>query len=91
MIKKCVVFIIAIASFQLQAQTDVFDTLLKKHVTKDGLVDYQSFKKDLPQLTKYTDYLATTIPNDSWSVNKQKAFWINAYNAYTILLILQEY
>lgn len=89
MIKKCMVFFLAFYGFQLQTQTGVFDTLLKKHVTKDGLVDYQSFKTDLPQLKKYTDYLATTIPNDSWSVNKQKAFYINAYNAYTIELILE--
>lgn len=91
MVKKCVVFLVVFAGFHLQAQTAVFNDLLQKHVTKDGLVDYQSFKKDLPKLIKFTDYVATTIPDDSWSVNKQKAFWINAYNAYTILLILQEY
>ena len=28
---------------------------------------------------------------DSWSDAKEKAFWINAYNAYTIQLILDHY
>jgi hypothetical protein len=42
-------------------------------------------------LNTYIDYLAATSPEKSWSINKQKAFWINAYNAYTIQLILDNY
>jgi hypothetical protein len=78
-------------SFYVNAQTAIFNDLLQKHVDKNGFVDYQSFKKDLPELEKYIQYVATTKPEESWSANKQKAFYINAYNAYTILLILQEY
>lgn len=89
--QKTWIFLVFLITIQVHSQNEIFQNLLQKHVNENGFVDYQSFKKDLPQLKKYTDYLATTTSSDSWSVNKQKAFWINAYNAYTILLILENY
>lgn len=74
-----------------KAQTSIFNELLQKHVSKDGLVDYQSFKNDELKLEKYLTYLEKTKPDASWSTNQQKAFWMNAYNAYTIKLILENY
>ncbi|MGY8909948.1 MAG: DUF547 domain-containing protein, partial [Flavobacteriales bacterium] len=71
--------------------TSIFNDLLQKHVTEDGIVDYKSFKTDEPKLDTYLSYLTKTTPANSWSENKQKAFWINAYNAYTIKLILENY
>jgi hypothetical protein len=76
---------------QVNAQTAVFNDLLQKHVTKDGIVDYKSFKNDEAKLDNYISYLEKTSPAESWSENKQKAFWINAYNAYTIKIILENY
>jgi hypothetical protein len=73
------------------AQTSIFNSLLQKHVDKQGNVDYKGLKTDEATLNTYIDYLAATSPEKSWSVNKQKAFWINAYNAYTIQLILDNY
>jgi hypothetical protein len=73
------------------AQTSMFNSLLKKHVDKQGNVDYKELKTDEATLNAYIDYLTVTSPEKSWSVNKQKAFWINAYNAYTIKLIVDNY
>ena len=70
------------------AQTSIFNSLLQKHVDKQGNVDYKELKTDEVRLNTYIDYLAATSPEKSWSVNKQKAFWINAY---TIQLILDNY
>jgi hypothetical protein len=55
------------------------------------VVDYESFKKDESKLDNYISFLEKTSPANSWSKNKQKAFWINVYNAYTIQLILENY
>ncbi|WP_339882193.1 DUF547 domain-containing protein [Polaribacter vadi] len=88
------IFIILVAIFTLSqgnAQTSIYNDLLQKHVTKDGIVDYKSFKADEAKLDSYISYLEKTTPASSWSENKQKAFWINAYNAYTIKLILENY
>jgi len=83
-------FLLLIAS-TLQAQTKIFNTLLQTHVAENGLVDYASFQKDEAKLNTYISYLEKTTPNKSWSKNKEKAFWINAYNAYTLQLILANY
>tara|TARA_B100000795_G_scaffold99726_1_gene73343 strand:- start:90 stop:767 length:678 start_codon:yes stop_codon:yes gene_type:complete len=71
---------------QTHAQTTIFNDLLQKHVTIEGVVDYKKFNG--PKLKKYLIYLEKTTIDISWSNNKKKAFWINAYNAYTIYLIL---
>lgn len=84
-------FILHIVFLQAHAQTSIFNNLLQKHVTNDGFVDYKEFKKDEAKLDTYLEFLSNTNPNNSWSENKQKAFWINAYNAYTIKLILENY
>ena len=63
-----------------------FDTVLKAHVVS-GLVDYDAFAAS-PEFTQYLASLARfnprTLPPDD-----QLAFWINAYNAYTIQLIIK--
>ncbi len=76
---------------QTQAQTKVFNALLNTHVDANGNVDYKNFKTDAAKLTTYISYLEKTRPSKDWSANKTKAFWINAYNAYTLKLILDNY
>jgi hypothetical protein len=85
--KKTLLLFVAILTLsQINAQTEIFNSLLQKHVTKDGFVDYKNFNGQ--KLRKYTMYLENTKPEKTWSKNKEKAFWINAYNAYTIHLIM---
>lgn len=83
--------IIFFTSTHINAQSSIFNDLLQKHVSKTGVVDYKAFKTDATTLDSYISYLEKTSPASSWSENKQKAFWINAYNAYTIKLILENY
>ena len=86
--KKLMVLIVASLTFaQANAQTAIFNDLLQEHVTANGFVDYTSFNKE--KLERYLSYLERTSPEVTWSENKQKAFWINAYNAYTIKKILE--
>lgn len=74
-----------------QGQTLIFDSLLKKNVDENGMVDYQSFKKNEVLLDVYLVALQKTKPSENWSLNKQKAYWLNTYNAYTIKIILTNY
>lgn len=90
--KKIITYLFVVAFvMQTQSQTSVFNNLLQKHVSNKGMVDYKGLKKDHKKLEVYINYLKNTTPEKSWSTNKQKAFWINAYNAYTIKLILDNY
>lgn len=90
-------------SFSVQAQSEgdlhsPFNKLLGKHVRPidngaSTQVDYAGFKQDSAQLTQYLNSLASVKKTtfDSWDKDVQLAFLINAYNAYTIDLILTEY
>jgi hypothetical protein len=90
--KKISIFIVALLLvMQANAQTAIFNNLLQELVTKGGTVDYKGFKNNAVQLDNYLSYLEATSPDNSWSKNKQKAFWINAYNAYTLKIILDNY
>ncbi|GAB7256992.1 DUF547 domain-containing protein [Polaribacter sp. OB-PA-B3] len=89
--KLAFLLLITFGFSQLQAQTSIFNNLLETHVSKKGLVDYKSLKTDEAKLATYITYLEDTKPNSSWSDAKQKAFWINAYNAYTLKIILDNY
>jgi len=85
--RKLSLFIVAILLvMKANSQTAIFNDLLQKHVTNEGVVDYKKFNG--PKLKKYLNYLEKTTVDISWSNNKKKAFWINAYNAYTIYLII---
>jgi hypothetical protein len=65
--------------------------LLKLYVTHDGEVDYVGFKKDRRMLTNYIKALGEQMPNDDWSTAEKLVYWINAYNALTVDLILRNY
>lgn len=68
---------------------DGWDVLLQMHV-KNGLVDYNGFKEHENRLDDYLQQLAE-IPTEQISGNEKFALYINAYNAYTIKLILQNF
>ncbi|GAB4025615.1 DUF547 domain-containing protein [Spirosoma gilvum] len=68
-----------------------YDRLLKKYVNEKGLVNYKGFKSEEKTFNEYLAMLSKNPPAASWSKNEQMAYWINAYNAYTIRLILDHY
>ncbi|MFC1747359.1 DUF547 domain-containing protein [Pseudomonadota bacterium] len=87
----------------LSAQGEAFnhtpwDGLLNKHVVtiNQGAVsqvDYDGFARDRAMLEHYLKSLQGVSKSafDGWSKPEQLAFLINAYNAWTIELILTEY
>jgi len=86
---KIILVGILLLSLQSFSQTEKFDALLKENITEDGVVNYKNINKE--ELATFINYLAKVDIADSWSDAKEKAFWINAYNAYTIQLILDHY
>ena len=65
--------------------------LLQKHVSEEGNVNYEGFKKDWPSLKDFMNTLSTHTPDEHWSNPQVLSYWINAYNALTIDLILRHY
>lgn len=70
---------------------NIFDTFLKKYVSENGNVDYKAIADNIEELDQYLKLLKDNAPSDKWTVNQQKAYWINAYNAFTIKLIINNY
>ncbi|MBL0955497.1 MAG: DUF547 domain-containing protein [Leptospira sp.] len=70
----------------------VWDSLLKKHV-KNGLVSYKGFISDSSQLNGYLDQLTKVSDSQyqSFSEKEKISFLINAYNAFTVKLIMDHY
>lgn len=79
------------ASSAVNVDHSEWDQLLKKHVDKDGLVNYMGFKQDKAALDNYLSMLSTQEPTKQWSVQELLAYYINLYNAYTVDLILDNY
>ncbi|WP_280151086.1 DUF547 domain-containing protein [Piscinibacter sp. XHJ-5] len=75
-----------------------WDALLRKHVrwlpdNKQSRVDYTGFKADHAELKKVLAGLSVVQKTefDGWTPPQQMAFLINAYNAYTVDLVLTRY
>lgn len=80
------------ASISKPVSHKIWDGLLKKYVDENGMVNYKAFQEDSFELNQYLKILENNHPNDAnWSAYEQKAFWINAYNAFTVRLILRNY
>lgn len=94
------IFCLAITGCQAQERVTsptppshaAWDALLTKHVRKDGMIDYRGFVDDKGALENYLNTLSSHAPDPArWSREQQLAYWINAYNAYTIKLIVDNY
>lgn len=71
---------------------ELWDTLVQIHVSPEGKVNYKGFIQDSIKLNAYLDLLSAHHPNDkNWSADERLAYWINAYNAFTVKLIVDHY
>lgn len=64
-----------------------------KTYTEDGFVDYSALKESGGGLESYLKAVEN-VSNDEytgWSKDEKAAFWINAYNAFTIHTIIDHY
>ena len=66
-----------------------FNDLLQTHVSSSGKVNYNGFKANRTALRNYISSLGDHMPNNTWTTEDKLAYWINAYNAMTIDLILR--
>lgn len=85
------VALLCLFSSHAQPSHSSFNTLLQKHVSTEGKVNYKGLKIDIQVLDDYLKILENNFPTNSWSANSTKAFWINAYNAYTLKLMVNHY
>ena len=71
---------------------ELWNTLLQQHVTEEGNVNYKGFIEDSVKFNQYLDLLSNNLPNEkNWTADERLAYWINAYNAFTVKLIMNHY
>ncbi len=68
----------------------IFDGTLGRYVSADGFVNYKGLKED-KEFERYIEYLSNTDPDGLPSDKHRLAFWINAYNAFVLKGVLEEY
>lgn len=68
-----------------------WDYLLRTFVSDAGKVNYAGIKTKKQFLDNYLKDLKNKPPQKDWSRNEKLAYWINAYNAFTVKLILDNY
>ena len=86
--------IFLLLSFALIGQKNIHEqwtNALKTFVDKDGNVNYAKWKNDTIALDSYISSLEENPPAEYWSKNDSLAYFINAYNAVTVKLILDNY
>ena len=82
------------ASFTMASERpdhSILDRLLNEFVSSSGKVNYKGMKRKIDTLDKYLIELRNIAPASDWSRNEKKAYYINAYNAYTLKFVLVKY
>lgn len=74
-----------------QANHTKWDQMLRANVSSNGNVNYKNFKAKEAQLDDYLKHLGENVPSSSASTAEKKAYWMNAYNAFTVKLIVKNY
>ncbi|NEO32676.1 MAG: DUF547 domain-containing protein [Symploca sp. SIO3C6] len=71
---------------------DDYAAVLETYIDEKALVDYQGLKVNRQQLDKFNASLGqvTASTYESWSSAEQIAFWINAYNSFTLESIIDQ-
>ena len=71
---------------------ELWERELQRYVSDAGWVDYEAWDENTAGLDAYIALLADNHPNaENWSEDERLAYWINAYNAYTVKLVLDHW
>ncbi|MEW6734934.1 MAG: DUF547 domain-containing protein [Acidobacteriota bacterium] len=94
------IFIILVAALPVQAGSEKFDHSLFDHVLRQfvdarGYVNYTALKAQRGELDAYIEMLARTSPTNVPTLFPDRAarlaYWINAYNAFVLRGVIDNY
>jgi hypothetical protein len=75
----------------VEAMHRPLDQILDLYV-RDGLVYYRALQSERMRLDRYASSLNVPAATyDGWSREQQMAFWVNAYNAFTLQTVINNY
>jgi len=76
---------------QNHADHSILDQILILNVTPEGKVNYEGMIRDRSLFYTYFKSLSDNPPTDRWSRNETLAYWINAYNAIALKMVIDNY
>lgn len=85
------VFLISALSFAQQFDYKNYNQFLVKYVSEKGNVQYDKIKSQATELNSILKQFEKTQPTDQWTKNEKLAYYINAYNVYTIKIVIDNY
>lgn len=86
-----IIALIFTEALNAQPNHDLWTQVLKTHVSSEGLVNYKDLTNSPEPIISYLNEVVAQQPNEQWSHEERMSYWINAYNAYTIKLIIDNY
>ena len=69
----------------------VYGSILSMYVSSSGKVNYKGLKGATELVGQAIEHFQSNTPKDSWSKNEELAYWINAYNLFTLKLVIDNY
>jgi Protein of unknown function, DUF547 len=72
---------------------DDYTWVLDKYVDNQGMVNYKALKENRSRLDSFNASMGDLKPEvyEKWSDKDKIAFWVNAYNAFTLQAIIDNY
>jgi hypothetical protein len=92
--RKIMLLLIFAVSIKVSAQVinyTEYEDFLKKHVSNKGIVDYEKVLKNIKDLNTISSNFSKISPNNNWSEDEIKSYWINVYNLNIIKLLTENY
>jgi len=69
----------------------VYQQVLTMYVSSSGKVNYKGLKSADELVGQAIYHFQNNTPQDNWSRNEELAYWINAYNLFTLKLVMDNY
>lgn len=68
-----------------------YNSFLAKYVSEKGNVNYDKIKVNKAELDAIINKFEQVQPTERWTKNEKLAYYINAYNVYTVKVIIDNY
>jgi hypothetical protein len=69
----------------------VYQQVLTMYVSTSGKVNYKGLKSADELVGQAIYHFQNNLPQDNWSKNEELSYWINAYNLFTLKLVMDNY
>jgi len=90
---KKIIFLLLISTTSFAQNFDYksYNQFLGNYVSDKGNVNYNKIKTNKTELDAIITKFEKTQPTEKWSKNEKLAYYINAYNLYTLKIVTDNY